>query len=71
MSEEILISDSAQKRSINPLVKADMVLPDYPEGGAEFSPGSISWSACLYHNNYNNNVSRITKNVLDRFAADS
>ncbi len=35
-----------------------------------FSVGSIAWCGSLSHNNYNNNVSRITKNVLDRFSSD-
>ena len=70
VSEEILASDSSQGGTVNPFVKADMVLLDYPNGGAVFSPASITWSACLSHNNYDNNVSRITRNVLDRFAAD-
>jgi N,N-dimethylformamidase len=70
VSEEILASDSSQGGTVNPFVKADMVLLDYPNGGAVFSPGSITWSACLSHNNYDNNVSRITRNVLDRFASE-
>jgi N,N-dimethylformamidase len=69
VSEEIMMSDSAQGGSVNPLVKADMVLLEYPNGGAVFSPGSISWCACLSYNDYDNNVSRITTNVLDRFTA--
>ena len=35
-----------------------------------FSTGSIAWSAGLSYNNYDNNVSRITANVLRKFAAD-
>ena len=36
-------------------------------GGGVFSTSSIAWPGALAHNNYQNNVSRITKNVLDRF----
>ena len=40
------------------------------QGGGVFSVGSIAWCGSLSHNNYSNNVSRITKNVLDRFSSD-
>jgi N,N-dimethylformamidase len=35
-----------------------------------FSTGSIAWCGSLSHNGYDNNVSRITENVLRRFASD-
>ena len=38
-----------------------------PHGGAIFSAASVTWTGSLSHNNYNNNVSRITENVLRRF----
>jgi N,N-dimethylformamidase len=49
------------------LPRADMVMLAYPNDGAVFSVGSTIWCSCLSHNNYDNNVSRITRNVLDRF----
>jgi N,N-dimethylformamidase len=54
----------------NPLVRADMVYLEYPKGGGVFSTSSIAWCGSLSFNNYNNNVSRITENVLRRFAAE-
>jgi len=36
-------------------------------GGAVFSTASIGWAASLAHENYQNNVSHITANVLRRF----
>ena len=36
-----------------------------------FSTGSIAWCGCLSHDGYDNAVSRITENVLRRFAADA
>ena len=36
-------------------------------GGAVFATSSIAWSGALSHAGYENNVSRITANVLDRF----
>ena len=49
------------------LVKGDMAYFETPNGGAVFSTGSISYCGSLSHNNYDNNVSRITGNVLRRF----
>lgn len=54
----------------HPSVRADMVYLKYPNGGAVFSAGSISWFGSLSAENYTNNVSRITENVLTRFASD-
>ncbi|HWU65265.1 MAG TPA: N,N-dimethylformamidase beta subunit family domain-containing protein [Ensifer sp.] len=51
----------------NALVRADMVYFPTANGGAVFSTGSIAWSCSLSHEGYNNNVSRITGNVLQRF----
>jgi N,N-dimethylformamidase len=44
-----------------------MVFFETPNGGAVWSSSSIAWAGSLSHNQYNNNVSRITRNVLDRF----
>jgi N,N-dimethylformamidase len=68
--EEVEASDSKQGGSVNPRVRADMVYFEGPNGGAVFSVGSITWSGCLSHNGYRNNVSQITENVLRAFAAD-
>ncbi len=56
--------------SQNPLVRSDLVYFEGPAGGGVFSVGSIAWCGSLSHNGYDNNVSRITKNVLDRFSSD-
>lgn len=55
----------------SPLVRADMVFFETPNGGAVFSTGSIAWAGALGHNGYDNNVARITGNVLRRFADDT
>jgi N,N-dimethylformamidase beta subunit-like, C-terminal len=54
----------------NPHVRNDLVYFTTPSGGAVFSTGSIAWCASLSHNGYDNNVSRVTENVLRRFAID-
>ncbi len=51
-----------------PRVRADMTLLQAPNGGAVFSVGSITWSASLPVNDFDNNVSRITENVLRAFS---
>jgi N,N-dimethylformamidase len=56
--------------TVNPLVRSDLVFFETGDGGAVFSTGSIAWCGSLSHDGYRNNVSRITDNVLRRFAAD-
>ena len=55
--------------TMSDLVRADMVFFETANGGGVFSVGSITWCAALAHNGYDNNVSRITDNVLRRFAS--
>jgi len=49
------------------LVRAEMIYFETAQGGAVFSVGSITYCGSLPHNNYDNNISRITNNVLTRF----
>ena len=49
-------------------VKADMVFYETPNGGAVFSVGSICYPASLPWTGYDNNIARLTTNVLRRFA---
>jgi len=65
--EEVEQTQPGQGGTQNPLVRADMVFYETPNGGAVFSVGSISWCGSLSHNGYANNVSRVTENVLRRF----
>ena len=51
------------------LIRADIVFFETPAGGAVFSVGSITFCGSLAHNNYDNSVSRMLGNVLDRFLA--
>jgi N,N-dimethylformamidase len=53
-----------------PNVRADLVYFTTPNDGGVFSTGSIAWCGALSHNDYDNNVSRVTENVLRRFSAD-
>ncbi|MEM7272831.1 MAG: N,N-dimethylformamidase beta subunit family domain-containing protein [Actinomycetota bacterium] len=51
----------------DPHVRSDMVFFETPNGGAVFSVGSISWFGALARNGYDNDVAKITGNVIDRF----
>jgi N,N-dimethylformamidase len=68
--EEVLYSNPREGGTTQPLVKADMVYFEYPNDGAVFSASSISWCGSLSYEGYENNVSRITGNVLKKFASD-
>jgi N,N-dimethylformamidase len=48
--------------------RADLAYLEYPNGGAVFSAGAICWRASLSALDYGNTVSRVTENVLRRFA---
>ena len=65
--EDHLELQEAVMREQFALVRADMVFHETMNGGAVFSAGAISWCGSLSHNVYENNVSRITENVLRRF----
>lgn len=66
--EEVQSSDSLQGGTVNPLVYADLAYSKLAGGGALFATSSISYAGSLYYNNYDNNVSRITENVVRGFA---
>ncbi len=66
--EEIPIMLPDQGGTASPKVRADMTYFETPAGGAVFSVGSINWLGSLPWNGYDNNVSRITENVLRQFS---
>jgi len=51
----------------DPRVRSDVVFYETGFGGAVFSVGSIAWCSQLPANNYDNDVARVTANVLRRF----
>ena len=67
VNEEMLSNTRGVDGTLNPRIKADMVFFETPAGGAVFSTGSIAYVASLAHDGYRNNVSRLTRNVVDRF----
>ena len=66
--EEVNVNSGQLGGGEDPEVRSDLVYFETPNGGAVFSVGSITWCGSLSYNNYQNNVSRITGNVLKRFA---
>jgi N,N-dimethylformamidase len=63
--EEVASSDSKQGGTVSDKVRADLVYFEGPNGGGVFSTGSITWCGSL---GIDEAVSRITSNVLARFA---
>lgn len=53
--------------SEHPSVRSDLVYGSLHGGGGFFSVGSIAWTGSLSHDGYDNNVARLTTNVLRRF----
>jgi N,N-dimethylformamidase len=49
------------------LIRADLTFFETPNNGAVFSTGSITFCGSLPVNNFDNNISRLLQNVLDRF----
>lgn len=46
---------------------AEVAFFETANGGAVFTVGSMAWCGSLNHNNYHNNISTITANVIHRF----
>jgi N,N-dimethylformamidase len=65
--EELTITYAGMDGPFNARIRADMTFFETPNGGAVWSTGSIAYVGSLGHNNYDNNISRLTENVLRRF----
>lgn len=50
------------------LIRSDMTFFETASGGAVFSTGSIAWAASMAWNRYDNEVAKITENVVRRFS---
>nr|WP_309502777.1 N,N-dimethylformamidase beta subunit family domain-containing protein [uncultured Roseovarius sp.] len=66
-SEEFITTPRAIDGEQNGRVRADIVFFETRNGGAVFTPGSIAWPTSLLCNNTENDVSRMTENVINRF----
>ena len=67
--EEVIAMNPDEGGSKNELVRSDIIYLKKSNGGAIFSVGSISWCGSLSYNNYNNNISIMTENVLKKFSS--
>ena len=70
MQEEIFFTTPGLGGTQNPLVRADIVYFTTPNHGAVFATGSIAWGSALPCRNFDNPISRLTKNVVDAFLKD-
>lgn len=66
-ADEVDVMGAGRTGTYDPDVRADMTYFEVPNGGAVFSTGSIAWCGSLGDNGYDNDVARITSNVLRRF----
>ena len=66
--EDLLFNTPGTGGQENEFVRGDLCFYETPNGGAVFSVSSMAWIGSLPWNKHDNNVSRLTKNVLDRFA---
>ncbi|WP_018183165.1 N,N-dimethylformamidase beta subunit family domain-containing protein [Kaistia granuli] len=65
--EDMLFNFMGATGDVCDKVRADLVFFETPQGGAVFSVGSIAYSGALPWNNFDNNISKLTLNVLRRF----
>ena len=65
--EEVLQGHPVTDATQNPDIRADMVFFETAGGGAVFSTGSIGYAGSLGTNDFDNNIARLTTNVLRRF----
>lgn len=68
--EDFGVNQAGLTGTEHPRVRADIAYHETPNGGACFAFSSIAFCGSLSHNGYDNNVSKLTANVLDRFAQD-
>ena len=64
--ERLGFATTVSGETLEQLVRADMVYIDKPAGGAVFSVGSITYCGCLPVDGFDNDISRLTFNVLNR-----
>jgi N,N-dimethylformamidase len=70
VGEEVLTPHGATDGLSSEAIHADMVFFETPAGGAVFSTGSIAYAAALSWNFFDNDLCRLTTNVLRRFRQD-
>lgn len=71
VGEEIFFNFPMLGGTMDFQIRADITYFTTKNGGAVFSTSSISWCGSLLHDDCDNNVSRMTANVLRRFMDDA
>ncbi|MDP5182514.1 hypothetical protein QOZ88_07665 [Blastococcus sp. BMG 814] len=64
---EVALPDGCYDGTTSERVRCDLVLVPHPNDGAVFSTGSIAWCGSLLVDDGANDVSAVTRNVLDAF----
>jgi N,N-dimethylformamidase len=67
VNEEVRVAHGMTDGIISPLIHADMVFFETPNGGAVFSTGSIAFAGSLGTNAFDNDCAILSTNVLKRF----
>jgi N,N-dimethylformamidase len=65
--ERLGLDTTIPGQTLEQLIRADMTYIEMPKGGAVFSVGSITYCGSLPTNKFDNDVSRLTFNVINRF----
>lgn len=65
--EDLMFNHPGLGGDLNAMARCDMVYFSTTNGGAVFSPSSIAWAGALPINGFDNDISRIMRNVVDRF----
>jgi N,N-dimethylformamidase len=71
VAEEVRIPHGSTDAALNEGIHADITFFETEGGGAVFSTGSIAYAGSLSWNGFDNNIARLTTNVLRRFADDT
>jgi N,N-dimethylformamidase len=67
VNEEVRVAHGMTDGLMSPLIHADLVFFETPNGGAVFSTGSIAFAGSLGTNGFANDIARLSTNVLRRF----
>ncbi|MCK8615511.1 N,N-dimethylformamidase beta subunit family domain-containing protein [Gordonia sp. C13] len=67
VSEEVQFTMPHMGATMDYQARGDITFFPTRNGGGVFSASSIAWCGSLSHNEYDNNVSRMTENVIKRF----
>jgi N,N-dimethylformamidase len=71
VAEEVRIPHGSTDAVLHEGIHADITFFETPQGGAVFSTGSIAYAGSLSWNGFDNNIARLTTNVLRRFADET